>query len=78
MDEENEMKPHIDSTYRDFERAFREPSRRQSEYDLPVYHVTHDEPDPHRQFSREKSQAPRPRHELYPELKRRYEEDSAK
>ena len=78
MDEDTEMRPHIDSAYRDLERAFREPSQRQSEYDIPVYHVTHDEPDPHRKYSEEKTRAPRPRHEIYPELTRHYKEESAK
>ena len=63
MDESSEMTPHIDSTLNDVQEAIRE---------VPVYHVTHD--DPHQTLTH----APRPRHEVYPELLRKYEEERSR
>ena len=78
MDENSEMAPHIDSALSDLQQTIRDPYRKLDDYDVPVYHVTHDDPDPHQTFPHEKSRAPMPRHEIYPELLRKYEEERGK
>ena len=42
---------------------------------MPVYH---DDPEPYQTFYHENPRALMPRHEVYPELTRKYREDSAR
>ena len=64
------MTEHVNSAANEIERVYREPAQG-NDSDIPVYHVTHEQAEPR---GRRKES---PKHDL-PELRRRYEEKSAK
>ena len=59
---DDEYEQHSNAAFKEMQNAFREPKKRESEHEVPVYHVNHDSPYAPR--------VPKPRKELYDELRK--------